>query len=254
MNKYEILAEKFKKQEKIVGSSMAFFNNTLILEKMTKREDNEFILFDAEHGVFDAQSLIPCLQVMRLLGVPSIVRAQDAEYHLVAKLVDMGADGIMIPRTETLEQIKTAIDGLHFSPVGRKGMGGHAQRRDGESFADFSKTRYLLPQIESPEGIKNLPKMLETYGEYISAIIVGPYDMSVMVGTPCDVQSKKMTTAIQEVFDICKKYNKSCGIFCDDEILAAKYHKMGANVLWMAIDRDYFMRGFNQMLDGVKDL
>lgn len=254
MNKYEILSEKFKSQEKIVGTSMGLFNNTLILEKMAKREDNDFILFDAEHGVFDAQNIIPCLQTMRLLGVPSIVRAQDAEYYLVAKLVDMGADGIMIPRTETLEQLKTAIDGLHFSPIGRKGMGGHGQMRAGEKFTDFSKTRFLLPQIESPEGIKNLPAMLETYGEYISAVIVGPYDMSVMVGTPCDIASNEMITAIQEVFDICKKYGKSCGIFCDDEVLAAKYRKMGANVLWMAIDRDYFLRGFNAMLDGVKEL
>lgn len=47
MNKYEILSKKFKNQEKIVGTSMGIFNNTLILEKMAKREDNEFILFDA---------------------------------------------------------------------------------------------------------------------------------------------------------------------------------------------------------------
>jgi 2-keto-3-deoxy-L-rhamnonate aldolase RhmA len=254
MNKYEILSEKFKKQQKVVGTSMVIFNNSVILEKMAKRDDLDFILFDAEHGIFDAQNITNLLQTMRLLGVPSIVRAQDAEYYLVAKLVDMGADGIMIPRTETLEQIKTAIDGLHFSPIGRKGMGGQGQMRVGEKFADFSKTRFLLPQIESPKGIKNLPSMLEKYGEYINAVIVGPYDMSVMVGTPCDIQSPEMTNAIQQVFDICKKYNKSCGIFCDDEVLAAKYRKMGANVLWMATDRDYFLRGYNTFLDGVKDL
>lgn len=254
MNKYELLSEKFKKQEKIVGTSMTIFNNTFILEKMARREDNDFILFDAEHGIFDAQNITHSLQTMRLLGVPSIVRAQDAEYHLVAKLVDMGADGIMIPRTESIEQIKTAIDGLYFSPIGRKGMGGHGQMRFGEKYDDFSKTRYLLPQIESPEGIKNLPAILEKYGEYISAVIVGPYDMSVMVGTPCDIKSPEMISAIQQVFDICKKHNKSCGIFCDDEVLAAKYRKMGANVLWVATDRDYFLRGLNAYLDGVKDL
>lgn len=254
MNKYELLKSKFDNNEKIVGTSMVMFNNTLILEKMAKRDDIDFILFDAEHGVFDAQNIIPALQVMRLLGVPSIVRAQDSEYYLVAKLIDMGADGIMIPRTESLEQIKTAIDGLCFSPVGKKGMGGHGQMRFGEKFADFSKTRFLLPQIESPEGIKLLPEILEKYGEYISAVIVGPYDMSVMVGTPCDIASPEMISAIQEVFDTCKKYNKSCGIFCDNEELAAKYKKMGANVLWMATDRDYFLRGFNAFLDGVKNI
>ena len=254
MNKYLTLKNKFESKEKIVGTSMTMFNNTIILEKMAKREDVDFILYDTEHGIFDAQNLIPCLQTMRLLGVPSIVRVQDSEYHLVAKLVDMGADGIMIPRTETLEQIKTAIDGLHFSPIGRKGMGGHGQMRVGEKFEDFSKTRFLLPQIESPEGIKNLPLMLEKYGKYISAVIIGPYDMSVMVGTPCNIMSEEMVNAIGQVFDVCKKYDKACGIFCDDEILANKWWEMGANVLWMATDRDYFLRGFNAFLDGVKNL
>lgn len=254
MNKYEQLREKFDRQEKIVGTSMTIFKDTIILEKMSRRPDVDFVLFDCEHGVYDAQNLTPSLQVLRLTGTPSIVRAQDAEYHLVAKLIDMGADGVMIPRTETLEQIQTAIDGLYFSPVGKKGMGGHGQMRFGEKYENFSKTRFLLPQIESPEGIKNLPAILEKYGEYISAVIIGPYDMSVMVGTPCDITSKEMVSAVQEVFDICKRYQKSTGIFCDDEILAAKWRSMGANVLWMTTDTNYFMRGFNAYLDGIKDL
>ena len=254
MNKYQLLKSKFDNREKIVGACMAMFNNTFILNRMAMREDLDFIIFDAEHGVFDAQNIVNALQVNRLLNVPSIVRVQDAEYYLVAKLVDMGADGIMIPRTETLEQLRIAVDGLLFQPDGKKGMGGINQMRPGEKYVDFKKTRYLLPQIESPEGIKNLPNMLEQYGEYISAIIVGPYDMSVAVGTPCDIASPEMISAIQEVFDVCKKYGKSCGIFCDNETLAKKYREMGANVLWMATDRDYFLRGYNQMLDGVKDL
>lgn len=254
MDKYQLLKSKFDNMEKIVGSTMTIMRNSLILEKMAAREDLDYILFDTEHGVFDAQNLVPLLQTMRLLKTPALVRVQDAEYHLVAKLIDMGADGIMIPRTETLEQLRTAIDGLLFAPYGKKGMGGCGQFRAGEKFADFKNTRFLLPQIESPEGIKNLPSMLETYGEYISAIIIGPYDMSVMVGTPANIASEEMNKAIQEVFDICKKYKKSCGIFCDNEVLAKKYRAMGANVLWMAVDRDYYMRGFNEMIDGVKDL
>ena len=242
MDRYNLLKTKFDKKEKIVGTTMTMIGSSLILEKMAGREDIDYILFDTEHGIFDAQNLVPLLQTMRLLKIPSFVRVQDAEYHLVAKLIDMGADGIMIPRTETLQQLRTAIDGLLFAPDGRKGMGGCGQFRPGEKFTDFKNTRFLLPQIESPEGIKNLPAMLETYG------------MSVMVGTPANIGSEAMDKAVQEVFDICKKYNKSCGIFCDNEILAKKYRDMGANVLWMAVDRDYYMRGLNAMLDGVKEL
>ena len=253
MTKYEALKKKFQNRNVVIGTTMAMFNNTLILEKMN-REDIDYILFDAEHGVFDAQNVIPALQICRLMGLPSFVRVQDSEYFLAAKLIDMGADGIMLPRTETLEQLRTAVDALLFHPVGRKGMGGHGQFRAGEKFADFGKTRFLMPQIESPKGIANLPAMLEEYGEYIDAIIIGPYDMSAMVGTPQDITSPIMLESIQQVFDICKKYGKSTGIFCDNEEKAELFRKMGANVLWVATDKDFFLRGYNEMINAVTKL
>ena len=126
--------------------------------------------------------------------------------------------------------------------------------RNGEKFEDFKNTRFLLPQIESPNGIEKLPEMLNIYGEYISAIIVGPYDLSVMVGTPGNIGSPEMINAMQQIFDICKKYNKSVGIYCDNEEKAAMYHNMGANILWMATDKDYFLRGYNALLDNIKNL
>ena len=248
MNKYEALAQKLQNREKVIGTTMSMLNSPLLLEQMN-RSELDFVLFDAEHGVFDTQNVISLLQVGRLMGLPTFVRAQDCEYHLIAKAIDMGADGVMVPRTETLEQLRTAVDALLFYPAGRKGCGGHGQFRPGEAFDDFGKTRFLMPQIESQKGIDMLPKMLEEYGQYISAVIIGPYDMSVMLGTPKQIGSPVMLEAIQKVFDICNTYGKSCGIFCDNEVLAQKYRDMGCNVLWTATDKDFFMRGYNLEMD-----
>ena len=253
LNKYERLAEKFKNREKIIGTTMIIFKSPIILEAMNC-DELDYVLFDAEHGVFDTQNVVELLQVCRLMGLPSCVRAQDAEYHLIAKAIDMGADGVMLPRTESLEQLKTAVDALLFHPEGRKGCGGHAQFRPGEAFYDFRKTRFLLPQIESPKRIEMLPKMLEEYGEYISAVMIGPYDLSVMVGTPKDVKSDIMIESIQKIFDISNSYGKSCGIFCDNEEFAQKYRDMGCNVLWTASDKDFYMRGYNAEMEVLKNM
>ncbi|MBP3359771.1 MAG: hypothetical protein J6N52_02865 [Clostridia bacterium] len=253
MDKYTALAEKLKNREKVIGTTMIIFKSPIILEQMNKPE-LDFVLFDAEHGVFDTQNTVELLQVCRLMGLPAFVRAQDSEYHLIAKAIDMGADGVMIPRTESLEQLRTAVDALLFAPEGRKGCGGHAQFRPGEAFEDFKKTRFLFPQIESPKGIETLPQMLEEYGEYINAVMIGPYDLSVMVGTPKNIKSPIMIESIQKIFDISNKYGKSCGIFCDDEVLAQKYRDMGCNVLWLASDKDFYMRGYNDEMNAVIDI
>ena len=171
MDKYLRLAKKLKNREKVIGTTMIIFKSPIILEAMNS-DDLDFVLFDAEHGVFDTQNTVELLQVCRLMGLPAFIRAQDTMYHLIAKAIDMGADGVMIPRTESLEQLKTAVDALLFYPEGRKGCGGHGQFRKGEAYADFKKTRFLMPQIESPKGIEMLPKMLEEYGEYICAAIM----------------------------------------------------------------------------------
>ena len=253
MNKYERLAKKLKNREKVIGTTMIIFKNPIILEAMNC-DELDYVLFDAEHGVFDTQNVVELLQVCRLMGLPAFVRAQDSEYHLIAKAIDMGADGVMIPRTESLEQLKTAVDALLFYPEGRKGCGGHGQFRRGEGYEGFQKDRYLLVQIESQPGIDLLPEILEKYGDEISAIIIGPYDMSVMLGTPFNIRSDVMIDAVQKVFDICKKYNKSCGIFCDDEILSKKYKDMGANVFWACTDNVFFLRGFNQVFDALAEM
>lgn len=248
MNKYETLAEKLKNREKVIGTTSILQLSTVLLENMNK-DELDFILFDAEHGIYDTQNVVPYLQICRLIGLPAFVRAQDSEYHLIAKAIDMGADGVMVPRTESLEQLRTAVDALLFYPDGRKGAGGHGQLRKGEVYGDFSKTRFLLPQIESPKGIEMLPQMLEHYGKYISAVMIGPYDLSIMVGTPRDIKSPEMISAIQKIFDISNVYGKSCGIFCDDEVLAQKYRNMGCNVLWTGCDKDFFLRGFQAEMD-----
>jgi len=253
MTKYERLAEKLKNKDKVIGTTMGIFKSPIILEAMN-RDELDFVLFDAEHGIFDTQNVVELLQVCRLMGLPSVVSAQDAEYHLLAKAIDMGADGIMLPRTETLEQLKMAVDALLFYPEGRKGCGGHGQFRPGEAYGDFGKTRFLMPQIESPKGIEMLPKMLEEYGEYISAVMIGPYDLSVMVGTPKNIKSDVMIDSIQKIFDISNSYGKSCGIFCDNEELAQKYRDMGCNVLWTATDKDFFMRGYNLEMEALKNI
>lgn len=232
---------------------MTMINSPLLIEKMN-REDLDFILFDAEHGIFNNENLIPSLQVCRLIGLPSLVRIPDCNYSFIARAIDLGADGIMLPRTETVEQVQQAVEALRFAPIGKTGCGGHGQFKEGESFEEYQKNRFLMIQIESNEGIHNLPTMLEEYGEQIAAVMIGPYDLSVMLGTPKDIKSPVVIDAIQKVFDICHRHNKSCGIFCDDEILAKKYYDMGANVMWACTDNVFFLRGYQQVFDALSKM
>ena len=251
MNRYESLQEKFASCAKIQGTTMIMLDEPLLLEKMLHPE-LDFILMDAEHGRFDTQNVIPMLHTCRMLGMPSFVRVQDSQYHLIAKAIDMGADGVMIPRVETLEQLRTVVDAVWFGPIGRKGAGGYGQFRAGEDFQTFQKSRFVMIQIESQKGVDNLESMLSQYGDFLSAVIIGPNDLSVMLGTPMNSKSEAAQAAIQRTFDICRKHGKSCGIFCNDAADATHYRAMGANVLWTASDLQFYLRGYQETMDELR--
>ena len=253
MNRYELLSEKFKNCKPVFGTQMTVTCSTIMLEKMD-REDLDFMLFDMEHGIYNTENLVPLLQVTRLMGLPNVVRIPSIEYPYFARAIDMGADAIMVPRVETLEQVKTAVDSMRVYPMGKTGFGGHGLMRKGETIEDFQKNRHLLIQIESPKGFENLPAMLETYGDQIASIIIGPYDFSIMIGEPGNTLGENCQMWFKKIFDVCKSYKKSCGIYCNDVNAADIYKKLGAEVFWFSADLNFLVKGYNETFDGIKAL
>ncbi len=248
VNKYEILKEKFQKREKIVGTDVMLITTSPMIEIMAGEDYLDYILFDMEHGIFNNENIVPLLQTCRLVGMPAFVRVPDHTNFHIARALDLGADGIMLPRTESVSQVKAAIESMRFPPIGHKGKGGYCQVRPGEALEDFNRNRHLLIQIESPVGITALPEMLKLYGDEISAIIIGPYDLSFTLGMPAQFETPIFINAVKEIFDICLAYGKSVGIFCDNPVQAKKYIGMGANVLWMCTDDQLVKAGMNALI------
>ena len=253
MDKYELLNKKFENCETIFGTQMTATCSTVMLEKLY-REDLDFMLFDMEHGIYNTENLVPLLQITRLMGLPNIVRIPSIEYAYIARAIDMGADAVMAPRVETLEQVKTAVDSIRLYPLGKTGFGGHGLLRKNETMEDLQHNRHLIIQIESPTGLENLSAMLETYGDQIASVIVGPYDFSIMIGDPGNTLGEKCQEYFKKVFDVCKSYKKSCGIYCNDEKAAEVYKKLGAEVLWFSMDLNFLIKGYNETFDAIKGL
>lgn len=251
MTRYESLKEKLDQREKIVGTNIMLISSSPMIEIIAGEEYLDYVLFDMEHGVFNNENLIVPLQTCRLCGIPAFVRVPDHTNFHIARCLDLGADGIMLPRTESVAQVKAAVEAMRFPPVGHKGKGGYCQTRPGESLADFNKNRHLLVQIESPIGIAALPEMLELYGDEIAAIVIGPYDLSFTMGMPAEFDRPEFQSAIKEIFDICISRKKSVGIFCDGPVQAKKYIEMGANFLWMCTDDQIVKTGLRTMIQPI---
>ena len=251
MDRYKCLKEKLKNREKISIANIMLETQPLMLKAF---ESADCVLLDKEHGVFGTEELIPMTMQCRSMGMPSIIRVEDAVYHLIAKAIDLGADGIMLPRAETVEQVKTAVDAMHFAPVGRTGFGGWGILRDGESFDEFQEGRILLVQIESPKGLAAMEDMIREYGPRIDGFVIGPNDYSIMMGVPRQLDHPIMMEEYRKFYEICRKHQISCGVFDPDLEHAARDRKMGANIFWISDDLSCMKAGFEAMTDGIAQL
>ena len=250
MNRYEIMKEKCRKCEPVIMANVMLIKSPFLLSAF---ETADCIVIDKEHGLYGTEELVPLTRECRAMGIPSIVRVEDALYHLIAKSMDLGADGIMLPRTETVEQVKTAVEAMHFAPIGRTGFGGWGILREGETFEEFQKGRFLFPQIESPKGLAVMEDMIREYGEYIDGFIIGPNDYSIMMGVPRQLDHPVMLEEYRKFFAICKKYRKPCGIFDPDLQHARRDEEMGASIFWLSDDLACMKAGFEALVNAVRE-
>ncbi len=235
MSYIDTLKEKLENRDKIYSTMLCHVGFTT-LPALYKANGLDMLVMDLEHGSFYPENIGDFCLACHKAEMPVIVRVQDCEYHCISKPLDMGADGVLIPRTETMEQVETAISSMRFYPYGKKGVGGRALLRPWEQIYDFNKNRLLFIQIESKQGVDLLDEMLNKYGEQIAGIIIGPCDMAVSMGCGLDVNAPEMIENIKKTIDVSKKHNKTVGIFMDDDKVAERWSKEGMNFFWVGTE------------------
>lgn len=231
----DVLKEKLEKREKIFSTMLAHIGFTG-LPAVYKSGGLDVLIMDLEHGSFYPENIGDFVQMCHVADLPVIARVQDCEYHCISKPLDMGVDGVLIPRTESLEQVETAISSMRFYPLGKKGVGGRALLRPGEAVYDFNKNRLLFIQIESKQGVDLLDEILDKYGDQIAGIIIGPSDMAVSMGCGLDRNTDVMIENITKTIEICQKHSKTVGMFMVNDVEAEQWYQKGMNFFWVGAE------------------
>lgn len=237
MNGLESFKQKLANREKMHSTMLCHVGYTG-LPAVYKRGGLDFLVMDLEHGSFNPENIGDFVQACRNVDLPVIVRIQDCEYHCISKPIDMGVDGILVPRTETMEQVETAIHSMRVYPKGKKGVGGRALLRPGEDIYDINTNRLLFIQIESKQGVDLLDEMLTKYGEDIAGIIIGPTDMATSLGCGLDTNAAPVIENVTKTIEICQKHKKSIGMYMGDDQVAKYWYEKGMNIFWVCTEMD----------------
>jgi 2-keto-3-deoxy-L-rhamnonate aldolase RhmA len=142
----------------------------------------EFAIYDLEHTGTSFETLRMLAAASRGPSPVPMCRVPATEYHFMARALDVGMLGIMVPMMETAEQARTVVDATRFPPIGRRGAGlgmGQDDYERGtlpEKIAALNARTFIIAQIESPAGLENLEAIGAMDG--IDCLWIGRNDLS----------------------------------------------------------------------------
>jgi len=207
----------------------------------------DFLFFDMEHGPFNLETVADMVRVTRLAGVTPLVRVPDAEYHLMCRPLDLGAQGIMIPRVETKAQVEHIVECTVYPPLGRRGCSVNKGHNDfvPQNLWEFSEQanqeNLIVLQIERRRAVESIEELLSVPG--VGAAVIGPNDLALSLGIRSDDPLGALEEPIQHVLEAAVARGIPCGLHISDLEWLAEWQRRGMQLLCYSSDINFLRNG-----------
>lgn len=204
----------------------------------------DWLCIDLEHSVidyFEAQQLIMAIQGK---GLKAFVRVGENNTRIIKRILDAGADGIIVPSVNSAEEALKAVNSVKYPPLGSRGVGLARAQGYGFDFENYrdNKTKdiKLIVQIEHIKAINNLDAILQVEG--VDGTFIGPYDLSGSLGKPGEWDEPEVVEALKIYEETVKKYDKLIGfhVVPPDYNLVLEKQLKGYNFIAFSFDA-YFL-------------
>ena len=161
-----------------------------------------FAAVDLEHAYYGTETLAQLIRAGEAAGLSMLARVPALDAVWIKKSLDMGAAGIIVPNVDTPEQAAEAVRLCRFTPEGVRGAcpGVRANRYGaggGEYYERANRETAVMALVESPEGVSNFDAIARTEG--LTAVFLGPVDLSVSMGFRGDVEAAKVHDALLDM-------------------------------------------------------
>ena len=240
MNK---LKNKLKNNELTLGSWVTI-GHAAIVDIMASA-GFEWLVVDIEHTSIDLATAHNLIATIQANGMKALVRVSKNEEVIIKRILDMGADGIVVPMVKSKADALEAIDYAKYPPIGKRGVGLFRAQNYGLGFDTYKKwveeELVIIAQIEHIEAVHNIEDIITTDG--IDGIIIGPYDLSGSMGYPGEYHKKDVKDAISKVLRACKKHNVPSGFHVIESDPKKLQERIDEGCTFLAYSLDFFFLG-----------
>lgn len=184
----------------------------------------DYVCIDTQHGGIEYSDCVAMIQAIVLGGGRPIVRVPWNEPGVIGKMLDAGAQGVIVPMVNSVEEAEAVVRSCRYAPDGSRsyGPGLAAPRLDGDYVAWARENIAVIPMIETTQAVAALDDILAVDG--IDAVYVGPADLSLTLGLPAgnNDDDESFTDALATITAACERAGVVAGIHSNGALAGAR--------------------------------
>ncbi len=210
----------------------------------------DYIIIDSEHASRDRTGLSNLIGSVKSSGMACIVRTPSTDDTYVAMALDAGADGVLVPYCETVEEVSRCANKLRYHPL----KGEYFERVAAGGDLPSEKTREYLEQrheghifimgVESEPAVNRLDELLEC--AEIDGIFVGPNDLTTSLGIPDEVENPVYLDVLKRIIDTGESHGVPTMVHQQTMEASKKAIELGARFVLHSSDVGFLLKGVQQ--------
>jgi 4-hydroxy-2-oxoheptanedioate aldolase len=232
---------------------LATLNSTAVIDLLAG-SGFDWILIDMEHTSTEIADVVAQLQVLAGHDVSAIVRPAWSDMILIKRLLDAGAQTLLIPSIDTPEEAAAAVSYTRYPPQGVRGVSGTSRAARYGQTTDYLQSAgdeiCILAQIETATGLANLEAIAAVPG--VDAVFIGPADLAASLGHLGDLQHPVVQGAVNDAFERLRALDKPTGYFTLDPQEARLRIAERVDILGVATDTSIINAGVAGTLEALK--
>jgi len=209
------LKKKITNRQLTIGSWITLGNNSIA--EILANAGFDWLVVDLEHTTISLEQAGEIIRTIELCGVPSLVRLTSNNEDQIKRVMDAGAQGIVVPMVKTTKDARSAVAATRYPPIGNRGVGLARAQQYGYSFKEYFNWQsdkesgpVVVVQIEHIDAVNNLEEILNVNG--VDAFIIGPYDLSCSMGIAGEFENPDFIKIMDKIVNIGNKLDIVSGL------------------------------------------
>jgi 2-dehydro-3-deoxyglucarate aldolase/4-hydroxy-2-oxoheptanedioate aldolase len=198
----------------------------------------DFVFLDMEHSGFGIGTMKSLLRYCEAADLPALVRPPSKSGHHIARVLDAGADGLMLPMVGSAEEARRIVAAMKFTPQGQRGVAlgiAHDRYAAGpvmDKLTAANERTVCIALIETREGVDNVEEIAAVEG--LDGLWIGHFDLSCSLGIPGQFDHPDFLAAVERT------------------VAAGRQHGLGLGRLVATVDEgaEMYAAGFNLICYG----